>query len=103
MADPFSTALRVLLGAPGAVEAVYLAANGQTTPLSAIKNNEDAMLSLAGGSHAIGDGSTFVIAMADLPDRPRRGDFLSVAGADLSVLADGKSDAEGVSWIVQAG
>lgn len=103
MANPYSTALRVLLQSARAVDVAYYQQAGQPISLRGIQNQQSAGMAFPGGSHAIGEGSTYVFHIDDIPERPKRGDTMTVAGADLSVLADAKLGAEGISWMVEAG
>lgn len=102
MADPFATALGTLLRGPRAVAAVYTPNGGAAVPLRTIRSAVDAGGPIGMGASAIADGNTFVLALADVPARPKRGDQLAIGAQTLRIAGDGKLDAEGVSWIVEA-
>ena len=97
MADPFATALGVLMGAPGTVAVIY---NGGTSPIRVIRHQPSELAHSPLGSMVL-DGNSFVIAVADVA-MPARGDTMLVNGETLTVLADPMLDAEGISWTVQA-
>jgi len=98
-ADPFVTALGVLLQAAGSTAAIYQPQGGTPVPLRLVHHQpcEPTHLSLG---NVVQDGNIFMIAMSDIA-LPARGDIVQVGSEIYTVLAAPILDSEGMTWAVQ--
>ena len=100
MADPFATALAVLMQAAGAVAVTYLPAAGGSYATQAIRDTHSAESHHAFAS-TLRDGDQITIAIGAIPE-PVTGDRIVIGTDILRVLAAPVMDAERLSWIIQA-
>ena len=100
MADPFATALTVLLSAAGSVAVTYLPmAGGSYTPRAIRTHRGEPSHHTFGAT--MRDGDSLTIAVSDIPP-PVTGDTIVIGAETLHVLAAPQLDDEGLSWIIQA-
>lgn len=100
MADPFATALGVLVQAPGSVAATYVPANGLPVDLRIIRHQVSENMRHGFGSTIV-DGDMIIIRKDDVA-LPATGDTILIGDEVLHVLAAPILDVEGLSWQVQA-
>ena len=104
MADPFVTALAVLMTGAGAVSVTYLPVAGGSYPVQALRDRHSETAHHTFGA-TMRDGDSLTIRVADIPE-PATGDTITITTngvtETLRVLAAPALDVEGLSWIIQA-
>lgn len=101
MPDPFATALGVLHGAPGSVEAVYTPAGGDPIPDVRLIRNAGSREAQLGETVLRMDADTWSVQRSDV-ERPAEGDRIEIGDAAYLVSSAPLLDDEGVSWSFEA-